>query len=100
MPGEAAGSDDAPDDWFGVTGQFLIIDFDEAVCGQHAPPMIHEPLVAAEICDQFVASGRERQAGMEMCLMNRQGCVDGSSAAMNDQWPAGTPCGSVRPRGS
>ena len=46
--------------------------------------MVDEPLVAAEISDQLGTSGRKRQAGMEMSLMDRQRRVDGSAAAMND----------------
>ena len=38
--------------------------------------MVDEPLVAAEIRDQFGASGRKRQARMEMSLMDRQRRVD------------------------
>lgn len=71
MPGEATGSDDAADDWFGVTGQFFVIDFEEAVWGQHASPMIHEPFVTAKVCNQLIPAGRECETGMEMRLMNR-----------------------------
>ena len=46
--------------------------------------MIGQPLVAAEIRDQFGAAGGKRQAWMEMSLMNRQRRVDGSAAAMDD----------------
>src|SRR5260221_10514922 len=49
--------------------------------------MAGEPLVAAEIRDQFGASSRKRQARMEMSLMDRERRVDGSAAAMNDGRP-------------
>src|SRR5262249_53000878 len=60
VPRQAAGRYDPPDDWFGGAGQVLITDLDEAIRRQHAPPMVHEPLVAAEIRNQFGASGRKR----------------------------------------
>src|SRR5208282_6443882 len=69
VPGQAAGRDDPPDDWFGRAGQVLVIDLDEAIRRQHAPPMIDEPLVVAEIRDQFGTSRRKRQARTEMSLM-------------------------------
>src|SRR6516225_2641985 len=72
VPRQAAGRNGPPDDWLGRAGQVLVIDLDEAIRRQHAPPMVDEPLVAAEIRDQFGASGRKRQARMEMSLMDRQ----------------------------
>src|SRR5271166_6668797 len=63
VPRQAAGRDDPPDDWFGRAGEVLVIDLDETIRRQHAPPMLDEPLVAAEICDQFCASGLKRQDG-------------------------------------
>ena len=84
MPRQAAGRDDPPDDWFGSAGQVLVIDLDEAIRRQHAPPMVGDPLVAAEICDQFGTSGRKRQTRMEMSLMDRQRRVDCSAPAMDD----------------
>src|SRR5215472_4188587 len=59
VPLQTAGRDHPPDDWFGSTSQFLVIDLDEAIRRQHAPPMVGEPLIAAEICDQFGTSGRK-----------------------------------------
>ena len=53
VPREAAGRDDSPDDWFGRAGQFFIINFDEAIRRQHLAPMLDEPLIVAEILDQF-----------------------------------------------
>ena len=70
MPRQAAGRDDSPDDWFGRAGQVLVIDLEEAIGRQHAPPMVGDPLVAAEIRDQFGASGWKRQGRMEMSLMD------------------------------
>src|SRR5262249_37820346 len=70
VPRQAAGRDNPPDDWFGCAGQFLIIDLDEAIRGQYAPPMVDETLITAEILDQFGASGRKRQAWVEMSLMD------------------------------
>src|SRR5579872_4982709 len=84
MPREAAGSDDPPDTWFGIAGQFFVINFNEAVRRQHTPPMGAEPLVVAEIRDQFRASGRKRQDRMEMSLMDRQRGVDRSATAVDD----------------
>src|SRR5580700_9882528 len=69
VPRQAAGGDDAPDDWFGRAGQVFVIDLDEAICREHPLPMINEPLVAAEIRDQFGTSGRKREPRMEMSLM-------------------------------
>ena len=31
VPRQAAGRDNPPDDWFGLAGQVLVIDFDEAI---------------------------------------------------------------------
>src|SRR5215469_16161 len=84
VPRQAAGRDDPPDDWFGRAGQVLVIELDKATRRQHAPPMVDEPLVAAEIRDQFSTSGRKRQARMEVSLMDRQRRVDCSAAAMDD----------------
>src|SRR5579862_3039661 len=72
VPCQAAGRDDTADDWFWLAGQVLIIDLDEAIRREHASPMLDEPLVSAEIRDQFAASGRKGQARMEMSLMDRQ----------------------------
>src|ERR1700722_9409290 len=71
VPCQAASRDDPPDRWFRLAGQLLVVDLDEAICRQHAPPMVSEPLVAAEISDQFFASGRKRQSWMKMSLMDR-----------------------------
>jgi len=51
VPREAAGRDDPPDQWFGLSGQLLVIDLDETIRRQHTPPMVNEPLVAVEIRD-------------------------------------------------
>src|ERR1700678_3598877 len=71
VPGQAAGPDDPPDKLFGRAGQILVIHLDEAIRWQHGPPMVDEPLVVAEIRDQFSASGRKRQARVEVSLMDR-----------------------------
>ena len=76
MPGQAAGNDDPPDHGFGRAGQLLVIYLEEAIRRQHAPPIVDEPLVAAEVRDQFGTSGRKCQARMEMSLMDRQRRVD------------------------
>ena len=84
VPRQAGGRDDPPDYWFGCACQILVIDLDEAIHRQYAPPMVHEPLVAAEICHQFGASGGKRQARMKMSLMDRQRRVHERAAAMDD----------------
>ena len=66
MPRQTAGRDDPPDDWFRHASQVLVIDLDEAIRRQDAPPVVDEPLVAAEIRDQFGTSSRKRQARMKM----------------------------------
>src|ERR1700730_18027776 len=84
VPRQATGRDDPPDPRFGSARQFLVIDLDEAIRRQHAPPMLGEPLVVAEIRDQFGTSSGKRQARIKMSLMDRQRSVDCSAAAMDD----------------
>jgi hypothetical protein len=85
VPRQAARRDDPPDHWFGRAGQLLVIDLEEAIRRQHAPPMLNEPLVAAEIRNQFGPSGRKRQAWLEMSLMDRERRVDCGAAAMDNR---------------
>src|SRR5262249_34823999 len=84
VPSQAAGRNDPPDKWLRRAGQLLVINLDEAISGQHTPPMIGKPLVVAKIRDQFGASGRKCQARMEMRLMDRQCRIDCCAPAMDD----------------
>src|SRR5579862_552612 len=76
--------DDTTNRRFGHAGQLLVIDLDETIRRQHPPPMIHEPLVAVEVCDQFCASGWKGQGWMKMRLMDGQCCVNGGASAVNN----------------
>jgi hypothetical protein len=51
VPRQATGGDDPPDHWFGCASQLFVIDLDEAIRREHAPPMVDEALVAVEIGD-------------------------------------------------
>ena len=55
VPDQAAGRNDAPYNWFGCARQFLVVDFDKTIRGQHASPVLGEPLVATEILHQFAS---------------------------------------------
>src|SRR5882757_2257230 len=84
-PRQPARSHDAPDDRLRLIDQHFVINLNETLRRQYTAPVSTKSLIGAHIADERRPSGRKPHARVEMRLMDRQRCIQGTATTMDDR---------------